>query len=202
MIGPLLLTLFMSYATREPQDYREYREKSAVQSIAELAQKGAVDAALNRGREALVLHPKSALIPYEMGLACNRVERLTDALSFYNMALDVDPNLISALYDRAEIRLSNSNVNAAKIDLELALAKGASHWGVYLRLSEIAGLENRDEDMADYLIEAIEKGFELTLLSSIGDPWKTWMNDPQKSRILRRIVLLYAKGELWDQLKQ
>jgi len=197
-----LLLFSTVFASREPQDYRFVHERNAAKSVASIALKGDLDSALIKGEAALRQHPDSALIRYEMGLACNRAERINDAIRFYDEALALDPNMVSALFDRAELHLMNAKAEEAKRDLMQAVSQGANHWGVQLRLAEIAGLENRNDGMSAHLIEAVESGFNLKTLSSLGQPWKDWIVDPVKSRIIRRVVLLYAKGELWDQLQR
>ncbi len=142
----------------------------------------------------------SAQLYYEVGLVYNQQGKITLAREYYDKALEINPKHLSALYDRAELYILEGNTSEAKRDLQLLLDKGHEHWAIYFRLAEIAAKEKDGKKMEDYLLKAIKKDLDLTLLLKDPMTWKKAAKDPKLGSYLHRIFVVMAEEKLWKAL--
>ena len=198
----MIVYLFMIAAlgARPPTDFRDILIKKTVAQIDQKNQQGSLSAALAYGNGFTATVLESAIVFYEMGLACNRQDKTQEAISYYNKALKIQPYMMEALYDRAELYMLSGDLQMAKKDLQKALQ--TNHWAVHFRLAEIAGREKDTDTLELQLTEAIRYGFPLNSLFQFGAHWQNWVKDPVLGRTLRRVIFLYGSEELWQDFMQ
>ena len=191
-----LLFWGLAFAHREPVDYVDSLVKRKTEEIHQVAARESLDRAVEEGlvfSKRVVSHPK---MYYEIALLYNKEGRLEDALSYYSQALERDPTMMAALYDRAEIYLVKEDYDRAYNDL--IQAKDIEHWVIHLRLAEVAAHRGDLDALEASLLKALEFGLDLRNLSSLG--WKKWAQDSRLQSRLQRIILLYGGEDTWIQL--
>ena len=196
----MIFLIATALAARHPEDYGvtlRRRAASDMASISSSGDLGKTERFLEAWTEAM--GPDASLF-YELGLALNRAGRLDEALHAYSRALELDPGLLEARYDRAEILLFLGRPEDAASDLEEALRLGATHWAVHLRLSEVAASRGQPEAFGRSVMLAFQEGAPPGVLLEMGDRWREWARDPLLGEPLRRAILLYGKEDIWLQL--
>ena len=188
------------WAGRPPTDYRDILIEKTIAQIDRKNQEQSLAEALAYGSDFSTSVFESAIVFYEMGLACNRKDKTKEAITYYNKALKIQPDMMEALYDRAELYMLRGDLQMAKKDLQRALK--TNHWIVHFRLAEIAGREKDTDTLELQLIEAIRYGFPLNSLFQFGDHWQNWAKDPTLGRVLRRVIFLYGSEDLWQDFMQ
>ncbi|MDP6330384.1 MAG: hypothetical protein QGF55_05960, partial [SAR324 cluster bacterium] len=81
----------------------------------------------------VVEHPN---LYYEMALLCNKNGNIEQSLLYYSKTLELEPTMVAARYDRAEIYLVQERYEEAYVDL--ITVKDMHHWLIHLRLAEVA----------------------------------------------------------------
>jgi tetratricopeptide (TPR) repeat protein len=195
----LVLCWAVAQAARPPTDYR-------VVLATDLAEQAA---ALNSARKyqeavALVERFQSAVEPmapvsYEAGYALNRLGQPEAALEHYSTAIEQDPRLASARYDRGELYLSLQRWSDASADFEVVCQVRPGHWAGHFRMAQLAGVSVDPDAMEQHLIQAISTGFDLKILPQ--DPaWLGFARDPELALVLRKIIVLYGNESLLTEL--
>jgi len=100
-------------------------------------------AALLAARRALPLHPAPAAVHALMGDAASELNRPGEALGHYHAALEVDPNLASALFGRGKTLLALCKPREALASLEQLLRGGGGDFETHM-LRGRAQFELRD----------------------------------------------------------
>ena len=193
-----LLLWGLAFGHREPADYVDALVKQKTEELQVLVVKDSLERAVDVGlnfSKTVVAHPN---LYYEIALLYNKEGRLTEALRYYSKALDMEPTLLAALYDRAEIYLVREEYDQAYNDL--IQAKDVGHWVIHLRLAEVAAHRGDLDALESSLLRSLELGLDLRSLVSLG--WKKWANDSRLQARLQRIILLYGGEEIWNQLIQ
>lgn len=185
---------------RPPKDHRDVLVEQTVAQIDQKNQDESLEEALTYGTAFSAQVFESAIVYYEMGLACNRQDKTKKAISYYNKAIKIQPDMMEALYDRAELYMVSGDLQKAKKDLRRALK--TNHWIVHFRLAEIAGREKDTETLELHLIESVRYGFPLNSLFQFGVHWQTWVKDPILGRVLRRVIFLYGSEDLWQDFTE
>ncbi len=147
-----------------------------------------------------------ALVPvrYEAALARNRAGLIGPAIQAYGRVLELDPNHVGSLYDRAELWLvagSDADRARAKADLEHTETLRPDHWAVPYRLALLAGQQGDASALEAAVVRAIRAGLDLNLLAQ--DPaWLPLLRSEQTGPALRRIVVTYGSDALVRDLKE
>ena len=196
----LLLGVAVTFAAREPSDYRQILVDRAIARFHHVKMERGIETALDFGDSFAQQVIGSARLYYEFGLACNQENFTIKAMGYYNKAIKNQPDMVEALYDRAELFIVDEKLDEAKEDLHKAST--AKHWAVHFRLAEIAAREKNLQDFENQLTESIRYGFSLENLLNLGQHWRFWAKDPTLGRILRRVILLYGSEEIWLELSQ
>ena len=144
----------------------------------------------------------SAWLHYEVALQYNVQGRLEEALRHYDRALALEPLMLRALYDRAEIHLLQDQVVKAQQDLLLLVEADVEHWVVYFRLAEIYAEQNKVTLFEEMMLQAIRYGFSMSILLEAKSKWKSYALDPVIGVSLRRIIQLYGDERIWELLQQ
>jgi len=187
-------------ATRDPPTYR-----------ASLAAQAAADAeALNgqqRFEDARKLCQRftrafgpAAPVLYEEAFAWNLEGKLDKALDVYGRAIEQDPELATARYDRAEILLARGDLDAAEADLQVVARLRPDHWAVHLRLAEIAGRRGDTRALETELLDTIRSGMDWGVL--LGDPtWEELAADDTAGPVLQRLLNVYGDPAIYEHLR-
>ncbi len=191
----LALQLQIAAAVRPPADYRAVLGE-------ELAGRAAALNSAGRHREAVALVERFeatveplALLSYEAGYAFNRLGKPDKALAHYTAAIERDPHLASARYDRGEIYLGLSRWREAQSDFEAVVRLRPGHWAGHFRMAHLAGVAGDSLALERHLTRAIRTGFDLRVV--VDDPtWRGWVQDPELGAVLRKIIILYMDESL------
>ena len=144
----------------------------------------------------------SAWLHYEVALQYNIQGKLEQALKHYDRALVLEPLMLRALYDRAEIYLLQGQVSKAQQDLLRLVDADVAHWVVYFRLSEIYAEQSNATHFEEMMLQAIRYGFSMSILLESKTKWKSYALDPVIGVSLRRMIQLYGDEQIWELLQQ
>jgi len=195
-----LMVASVLWAAREPIDYGEELVQRAIIQIDGFFAQNKVTEALRYGDRFAEEVRESSSLFYALGLRCNQRDRLDDALRYYGKALQRSPDMVEALYDRSEIFLAQGNWSAAEKDLRKAQKTAKEHWVIHVRLAEIAGHKKNKKQLDQELRKAVQLGFKLEQLPTLGAHWKQWAHDKKLERTLRQIISQYGDEDIWLQL--
>ena len=194
----ILWWINLLWAHQLPEDYRTLQAKRFSQELLRMEKYHQVEEIIEKGN--LFLHQvlRSSEIEYTLGLICNRADRLDDALSFYMLALETNPKMFEARYDRAELYLAQGKWEKAQHDLMYLIQSEVKHPMISLRLAEIAIQKQQPEEMYTYLQDAVHNGLSVEDLIPLG--WGRWSTDPLFASNIQSVVLLYGGHSIWNQL--
>ena len=131
-------------------------------------------------------------------MICNKNNKIDQALEFYELAIQAKSDKFEARYDRAELYLEKKMWGLAKKDLLFLIKNDIKHPMVYIRLAEISIQNEANQEMYDYLVEAVTHGFNVHNLVML--QWGKWANDPRFRSEIKAIVLLYGGHSTWNLL--
>ena len=184
-LGPAAL------AAREPGDYRQELFDAAASQAEALNAEGRLDEAIAFGARFQDRVAPAAVVAYEVAFAYNTKGELDKALDHYGRALELDPQLATALYDRGEIYLSRDQDALARADFEAAAEVRGDHWAVHFRLAELAARRGDSDAFEDHLLDAVKNGFDFRTI--VRDPsWQQWSRDPALGTVIGRLVTVYS----------
>ena len=191
----LVLCLGSAHAVRPPTDYRASLGVEIAKRVSELNGAGRFEEAL-----ALVERFEDAVEPlapvsYEAGYALNRMGKIEAALVHYSAAIDKDPLLAEARYDRGEIYLSQSRWRDARSDFEVVVRVEPGHWAGHFRMAHLAGVAGDPVAMEKHLTSAIRAGFDLKIMAK-DTAWIGFAKDPALAVVLRKVIILYTNESL------
>ena len=189
------------HAIRDPPDYRASLHQAAAAQVEGLARQRSPEEALDFGKQFIRRVEPAAMVLYEMGLLQYQLGESNAALKYYDQAIALDPNLATARYDRAEIRLAQGDLNGAREDLQRAADVRSDHWVIHFRLAEIAGHERDAAAMDRHLFQALRHGFDFRTI--VEDPtWRTWSRDPLLGPIIARFIIVYSDEQILQKLRE
>ena len=140
----------------------------------------------------------SARLYYEQGLRWNQQGDFDVALRYYTRALELEPQYIPALYDRAELYFYQAELPLAKIDLEYLQSLDTTHWVVYYRLSQIAVSEHAVSEVERHLKRALQLGMPKQILMDDHQYWKSSIEqDAQLARKMELFLSLLGMETIW-----
>ncbi len=140
-----------------------------------------------------------APLSYEAGYALNRLGEMDQALSHYTAAIQRDPELARARYDRGEIYLSRAQWTEAAADFEVVVRVQPGHWAGHFRMAHLAGVAGDPVGLEKHLTDAIRTGFDLRVVAE-DSAWRSWAKDPQMGAALRKIIIMYTDESLLKEL--
>jgi tetratricopeptide (TPR) repeat protein len=199
----LLLTLLASivWAERTPRDYRLALGDAAAAEVARLAREQGLAAAEDFAADWRRQVGPAAPVEYELGLAARLAGQDRAALAHLDRALSIDPSLVTARYDRGELRLQRGEIAAAEDDFTRVVTLAPAHWAGHFRLADVAARERRPADFERHLLDALRHGFALRSL--VGDPhWRGYARDAELGPVLRRVITVYQDESLFDALTE
>ncbi len=199
LVGWLLVGSPVASASRPPPDYRAGLHARAAADLEQLNAVGRFDEAIERGKRFDDRVERAAVVAYEIAFAHNRKGEVDEALDWYDRAIEADPRNAPARYDRGELRLLRDDTEGAAEDFGVAAEERPTHWVVHFRLAQVAGLRGDDRAFREHLTEALRHGFDFRTI--LDDPqWRTWAQDEDLGRVLRRLIIAYSDETLWEKL--
>jgi tetratricopeptide (TPR) repeat protein len=193
--------LFASIAWAEipPPDYRDGLMASAADEVSRIAREESFDAAKElAGAWERTVGP-DARVTYELGLAARLTGDEAAARRYLDRAIEQDPGLLAARYDRGEVLLNAGELDAAEADFR-EVARGApDQWAGHFRLADIAGRRKDAAGFEAHLLDALRNGFSFRKV--VGDPrWQGYLADAELGPVLRRLVVVYQGEAVLDAL--
>ncbi len=194
-----LLILSTAWARPEPKDYRSVLNTDLGRTVSMLNSAGKYREAIQIGGRIQRSVDRFPRVSYEIGYAHHRLGELAAAVRNYDAALQRDPELTTALYDRGEIHLQEGRLDAAKADFLLVAEQTPTHWAGHFRLAHLAGLGGDADGFKQHLMNAIEHGFDLETVQPDPD-WVSFTRNPKIRPVLRKVIVLYGNDVLLQWL--
>ena len=193
------LILSTAWARPEPSDYRSVLNTDLGRTVSILNGAGKYREAIQVGGRIQRSVDRFPRVSYEIGYAHHRLGELDAAVRNYDAALQRDPELTTALYDRGEIHLQEGRLGAATADFLLVAKQTPTHWAGHFRLAHLAGLEGDADGFERHLMNAIQHGFDLDTVRP--DPeWVSFTKNPSIRPVLRKVIVLYGNDGLLQWL--
>jgi tetratricopeptide (TPR) repeat protein len=145
MTGEFSLVQLLEYAGQSALDHRDDRTAQRLYSCA------------------LELGSVNAAIAYNLGNIAGRAGHGRDAIRHYGAAIDLDPELALAYYNRGVQRRRTGDEPGARADIKTAIAKGYNGLAVYAAL-----LRTRETELGSP-VEALQEGVEVLQALAAGD---------------------------------
>jgi len=179
----------------ELPDYRAALGEDLAGHVSRLNQAGRYrDAVKLAGRVSRAVG-RLAHVSYEAGYAHYQLGEYDVATRHYDAALRRDPSLVSAAYDRGEIRLITGERDAASTDFLTVVRLTPNHWAGHFRLAHLAGLSSDPVLFEEHLMDALHYGFDLEVVMADPD-WNQFVQDPALRPVLRKLIVLYGNDRL------
>lgn len=200
---PLLLAFIVLFpvtnAARVPADYRAVLGADLAKEVSTLNQSGRYRDAIQlagRMRRSVGRIPS---VSYEAGYAHYQLGEIEAAVRHYDAAIQLNPDLAMAYYDRGEIHLTEGRLAQAQMDFERVVELEPKHWVGHFRLAHMAGLAENATLFETHLMAAIGAGFSFN--SVLNDPdWKRFTMHAELQHVLRKIIVLYGNDDLLQWL--
>lgn len=182
-----------------PPDYRTTLTEAAGKEVARVAQEQDADAAQTFARRWMRTFGASARVTYELGLAWRLAGDDARALQFLDDAVELDPDLATARYDRGEVRLAKGELTGARADFEAVVRLEPEAWPGWFRLAQLDGLAGDAPAFEEHLLRALRFGFQVRVVAQ--DPtWRRLRQDEAVGPVLERLVLVYQGADVLDAL--
>ena len=181
-------------AIRPPDDYRAVVTGAAAAELERLNARGEFEAVLEHGARFKGVEP-AGVVTYEMAYAANRQGQLSEALALYDRAIDEDPDLAAAFYDRGELRPS-AGTTPTPARTSCAPRRCDPTLGRPLPAAHMAGRPG-SQLLQEHLMEALRHSF--TTITSDPD-WRAWARDPRLGRVLQQLIVVYSDEAIWEVL--
>ncbi len=194
-----LLILSTAWSRPEPKDYRSVLNTDLGRTVSILNSAGKYREAIQIGGRIQRSVDRFPRVSYEIGYAHHRLGELAAAVRNYDAALQRDPELTTALYDRGEIHLQEGRLDSAKADFLLVSKQTPTHWAGHFRLAHLAGLVGDADGFKQHLMNAIEHGFDLETVQSDPD-WVSFTKNHKIRPVLRKVIVLYGNDVLLQWL--
>lgn len=95
-------------------DYKEYLDKGIKET-----NEGKFDDALHSLSRAVGLKPDDALAQFSLAIVYHNMNELESAYDSYSKAIELNPKMIDAYYNRAQALLHDKNVDDVKLNMAL-----------------------------------------------------------------------------------
>ncbi|MDP2314059.1 MAG: tetratricopeptide repeat protein [Pseudomonadota bacterium] len=200
-LAALVLAIGSARAEIPPPDYRDALMAAAADEVSRLARQDGLDAATKFAKTwARQIGPDARLV-YELGLASRLSGRPDDARRWLDRAVELDPLLVAARYDRGEVLLSEGDLDGAEADFREVARLAPDQWAGHFRLADVAGRKRDAPAFEAHLLDALRHGFSFR--SVVGDPrWHGYLADAELGPIVRRLVVVYQDEGVLDALER
>lgn len=92
-----------------------------IEDSTNLIKEGQFSKAISICNEAMDIDPTDALIITQKGVAYSRLEKFDDAIMCFDLALNYEPNLAHAMYNKAAVKALQNDVTSALSLLEQSI---------------------------------------------------------------------------------
>lgn len=197
----ILLACWLAHAERLPQDYHAELTDTAADTLSQLARDGRMDDAeafASRWRRTVGTPSPgdAARLDYELGLGWRLSGDDARALRALDAAVDADPTLTAARYDRGEVRLNRGDVAGAREDFTAVVAQAPTQWPGHFRLADVAARAGDAATFEHELTEALRCGFTFRTIAE--DPtWKARFHDPTLGPAMQRLITVYQGDDVF-----
>lgn len=201
MIALLLWLAGPATAEIPPPDYRDTLMAAAADEVTRLAREQGLEAAVAFAERWERQVGKDARVVYELGLASRLAGDPRGARRYLDRAVELDPNLLAARYDRGEVLLADGDLDAAEADFEEVVRLAPEQWAGHFRLADVAARRKDAPAFEAHLLEALRHGFSFRAV--VGDPrWHGYLGDAELGPVVRRLVVVYQDESVLDALEQ
>ena len=201
----IILALYLLpsiWAIRLPQDYRVEQVSEQVRQLEEMSARQEFQLVIDQGMRFQDQFEPSPAVAYEVALAASLMGNVDLALQYYDRVVELDPQHAAARYDRGEIfLLTLGDVDAAKVDFNVAAEVVSNHWGVYYRLAHIACYELDLQQLELNLDRAVAHGLDFQVLVQ-DRQWREWAQHPILGPVLKVVFLRYTTEQVWQQMER
>ena len=178
LVSLALLGVGTAGAVRPARRLPRRGHRAAAAELERLNARGEFEAVLEHGARFSKRVEPAGVVTYEMAYAANRQGQLPEALALYDRAIDEDPDLAAAFYDRGELLPERGDDADARADFLRAAALRPDHWAVHFRLAHMAGRAGDPQLLQEHLMEALRHGFDFRTITSDPD-WRAWARNPK-----------------------
>ena len=176
-------------------DYRSVLDVDYGQTLSALNGAGRYRESIQMGGRIQRSVDRFPRVSYEIGYAHYQLGEWDAAVRNYDLAVQQDPQLTVARYDRGEIHLHEGRLGKAEQDFMAVIEQTPTHWAGHFRMAHLAGLASDAKAFEDHIMDAIRHGFQLDAVR--GDPdWKEFARHSTLRPVLRKIIVLYGDDEL------
>lgn len=192
-----MIWLGLAWAEMPPPSYRDSLMESARAEVRSRAQALGVAAAAEFVERWERTVGPDARVEYELGLAWRLAGDDAKARGWLDRAVERDPGLVAARYDRGELRLNEGDLVGAREDFAVCAAKEPRAWPGPFRLADVAARQGDAVEFEAQLVVALRHGFPLATVT--GDPhWRAYWRDPALGPVLRKLGAVYADPQLLE----
>ncbi|MBM4365184.1 MAG: hypothetical protein FJ102_03140 [Deltaproteobacteria bacterium] len=196
----MILLARLALAELPLPDYRQAVTEAAGAEVARVARETGAGDAEDFARRWMRAVGESARVQYEMGLAWRLAGDDARAAAAIDRAVELDPELVAARYDRGEIRLARGDVDGAAEDFSVVTRLEPRAWPGWFRTADVAGRRGDAASFETALLAAFRHGFSIRLVAD--DPhWRALVDDPRVGAVLRRLVTVYQGEAALDALR-
>ncbi len=197
----MILAVGLALAELPLPDYRLAVTEAAGAEVARIARESTADEAEDFARRWMRAVGESARVQYEMGLAWRLAGDDARAAAAIDRAVELDPELVAARYDRGEIRLARGDIDGAAEDIAVVTRLEPRAWPGWFRAADVAARRGDAAAFEVALLAAFRHGFSIRLVAS--DPtWRGFVDDPRIGSVLRRLVTVYQGEAALEALRR
>ncbi|MFN7146803.1 MAG: tetratricopeptide repeat protein, partial [Myxococcota bacterium] len=184
-----------------PPDYRDTLMAAAADEVTRLARDQGLDAAVDFAERWERQVGKDARVVYELGLASRLAGDARGARRYLDRAVELDPDLVAARYDRGEVLLADGDLDGAEADFREVVRLAPEQWAGHFRLADVAGRRKDAAAFEAHLLEALRHGFSFRAV--VGDPrWHGYLGDAELGPVVRRLVVVYQDESVLEALER
>ncbi len=197
----ILLLAALARAEMPPPDYRDALMAAAADEVARVARERGVEEAAAFAKKWERQVGPDARLAYELGLASRLTGDASGARRHLDRALELDPGLVAARYDRGEVLLAEGELDAAEADFREVVRLRPDQWAGHFRLADVAARRRDVAAFEGHLLEALRQGFSFR--DVVGDArWRGYLADPELGPVVRRLVVVYQGEDVLDALER
>ncbi len=195
----LLLALGIARAELAPPDYDVTLTEAAGAEVARVGRERDATTAETFAKRWMRTFGPSARVTYELGLVWRLAGDDAHAMAYLHQAVELDPDLAAARYDRGEVRLARDDVAGATEDFEAVVRLLPQAWPGWFRLAQLSGQAGDARGFERNLVKALRLGFAVPAVAQ--DPtWRGFRRDATIGPVLERLVLVYQGQQALDTL--